>query len=178
MQTGIGWFKTHIMRSHPHHKGGARNPSTSRWLAALALTILTLGPWSAPRGDTLVFFVDAVRQNRIDDVRELIQGGADVNAVDMFGGNTGLHWAAREGLSEMARLLLDNGARVEARNDEGQTPLHWAAAHGRKALLVTLIAHDANVNAIDRAGWTPLRWAQNQGQEEIARILAAAGGRR
>lgn len=143
-------------------------------LVAVALAWLT----ARLEAGNLVFFVDAVRENRIDDVRELLSDGADVNAQDMFGGNTGLHWAARQGWSEMARLLLDNGANPNARNDDNQTPLHWAAAEGRKQLLVTLIAHGAAVNAIDRAGWTPLQWAEAQGHEEIARILVAAGATR
>ena len=153
-------------------------PASGRRLAAAVIVILTFGFLPCVQANPLVFFVEAVRQNRIDDVRELIRQGADVDAVDMFGGNTGLHWAARLGFSEMARLLLDNGARVDARNDEGETPLHWAAAEGRKALLVTLIAHGAYVNALDRAGQTPLSRAQTNGREEIARILVAAGGRR
>lgn len=166
------------MTSRLLHTGWLGGPIAARWRVLGLVAILIIGPLTALGADDLIFFVEAVRENRIDDVRELIRGGADVNAVDMFGGNTGLHWSARKGLSRMARLLLDNGARVDARNDEGETPLHWAAAHGQKTLLVTLIAHGADVNAIDRAGWTSLRWAEAQGQEEIARILVAAGGRR
>jgi ankyrin repeat protein len=160
-------------------KPSFRRRPAIRCLAATAILVLSIGgPAPLAKASNLVFFVEAVRENRIDEVRELLRDGADVDAQDMFGGNTGLHWAARQGLSEMARLLLENGARVDARNDAGETPLHWAAAHGQKALLVTLIAYKANVNAIDRAGWTPLRWAEAQGQEQIARILVAAGGRR
>lgn len=155
-----------------------RRGAAKRWLAAAAIAIAAIGPLAPLRAAPLVFFVEAVRENRIDDVRQLIKEGADVNEVDMFGGNTGLHWAARQGLSTMARLLLDHGARVNVRNDAGETPLHWAAAEGQKALLVTLIAHGADVNAVDRAGWTPLRRAEANGHEQIARILLAAGGRR
>jgi ankyrin repeat protein len=143
----------------------------------LALVLFMGWPSRAP-ADTLVFFVDAVRENRIDDVRELLQSGADVNAKDMFGGNTGLHWAAHLGLAEMARLLIDNGADPNARNDDNNTPLHWAAGDGHKELVVMLLAHGANVNAVGKGGWTPLRWAEAQSQDDIARILLAAGGRR
>lgn len=142
------------------------------WLAV----VLIMGWTSGTRADELIFFVDAVRENRIDEVRTFILNGADVDAQDMFEGNTGLHWAARLGLVEMARLLIDNGANPNARNDENKTPLHMAASEGQKELLVILIAYRADVNAIDRAGWTPLRWAEAQKQEDIARILVAAGG--
>jgi ankyrin repeat protein len=153
-----------------------------RELTKAALTGLTiiLTFWWCPglRAAQLIFFVDAVRENRIDDVRELLRDGADVNAKDMFGGNTGLHWAARLGLTEMARLLIDNEANTNARNDDNDTPLHWAAREGQKELVVILIAHGAKINAVGKAGWTPLRWAEAQGHDDIARILVAAGARR
>lgn len=133
--------------------------------------------WWSPglRAEKLIFFVDAVRENRIDDVKELLKSGADVNAKDMFGGNTGLHWSARLGLAEMARLLIENGADPNARNDDNDTPLHWAAREGQKELVVILLAHRAKVNAVGKAGWTPLRWAEAQGHKDLARILVAAG---
>ena len=158
-----------------------RKRSFSRllWLAALAGLLITMGIEGASgAAATLNFFVDAVRENRIDDVKELLSNGADVNAKDMYGGNTGLHWAARQGLAAMARLLIANGANPNVRNDENETPLFWAAGEGQKELVVLLLAHGANVNAVARGGWTPLRWAEAQKQDEVARILAAAGGKR
>ena len=146
-------------------------------LTGLAIGLML---WWSPgiRAEKLIFFVDAVRENHIDDVKELLNSGADVNAKDMFGGNTGLHWAARLGLAEMARLLIENGANPNLINDDNDTPLHWAAREGQKELLVILLAHGAKVNAVDKDGWTPLRWAEAQGHDNIARILVAAGARR
>ena len=129
------------------------------------------------RAEKLIFFVDAVRENRIEDVKDLLNSGADVNTKDMFGGNTGLHWSARLGLNAMARLLIENGANPNIRNDANDTPLHWAAREGQKELVVILLAHGAKVNAVGKAGWTPLRWAEVQGHSNIARILVAAGAR-
>jgi ankyrin repeat protein len=140
--------------------------------------VLIVGAICDSRAGDLDFFVEAVRKNRIDEVRALLLQGVDVNSRDVFGDNAGLHWAARLGLAEMARLLIDNGADVNIRNDEGYTPLHWAAGEGQKELVVILIAHGADVNAHNKRGWTPLRWAEAQSQKEMARILMAAGGRR
>ena len=144
----------------------------------MAIILVLAGTTGETRADNLLFFVDAVRENRIDDVKELLRDGADVNAQDMFGGNTGLHWAARQGAAAMARLLIDNGADPNARNDADETPLHWAAAEGRKEIVVMLIARGAKVNAAAMGGETPLRRAEAHKQDEIARILIAAGGRR
>ncbi len=140
--------------------------------------ILIMGSIADSRAGDLDFFVEEVRKNRIDEVRTLISQGADVNSRDVFGDNSGLHWAASLGLAEMARLLIDNGADLDIRNHDRNTPLHWAAGEGQKELVVILIAHGAHVNARGKAGWTPLRWAEAHGQKEIARILMAAGARR
>jgi ankyrin repeat protein len=140
--------------------------------------VLILGAICGSRAGDLDFFVEAVRNDRIDEVRALISKGVDVNSRDVFGDNAGLHWAASLGLAEMARLLIDSGADVNIRNEEGDTPLHWAAGEGQKELVVILIVHGADVNALNKRGWTPLRWAEAQSQKEIARILVAAGGRR
>ncbi len=54
---------------------------------------------------------------------------------------------ARGGHVEAARLLIERGANVEAREAwHGQTALMWAAAQGHAAMLTELLAHGANVN--------------------------------
>lgn len=147
--------------------------------ACVGLTlILIMGSIAGSRAGNLDFFVEEVRKNRIEEVRTLLSQGVDVNSRDVFGDNSGLHWAASLGLAEMARLLIDNGADLDIRNHDRNTPLHWAAAEGQKELVVILIAHGADVNARGKGGWTPLRWAEAHGQKEIARILMAAGARR
>lgn len=140
--------------------------------------VLIMGSAAGAQTADLDFFVEEVRENHIDKVRAFIQSGIDVNARDVFGNNTGLHWAASLGLAEMARLLIDNGADLDIRNEDGDTPLHWAAGEGQKELVVILIAHGADTNARGKNGWTPLRLAEAQSQKEIARILVAAGVRR
>lgn len=47
---------------------------------------------------------------------------------------------------EMAKLLLDAGARVNALDRDGWTLLQWAAEKGEKDLVKLLLEHAANVN--------------------------------
>jgi len=157
-----------------------RSTSYQRYTKALFLLVLPLllGPFGNVQSGSLDFFVEAVRKNHIQDVRQHLENGVDVNSRDKFGDNAGLHWAARQGQAEMARLLIGNGADPDIRNREGETPLHWAASEGQKELVVILIVHGADVNALTRKGWTALRWAEAHREKEIARILIAAGGRR
>ena len=45
------------------------------------------------------------------------------------------------------RILLDNGAEIEARNWMGNTPLIVAAEYGRKEAIEFLLANNADINA-------------------------------
>ena len=60
-------------------------------------------------------------------VEELLDGGADLNAVDGKGVSV-LHYAARYSLPEgVIRLLLQRGADLNAADNNDKTVLHYAA---------------------------------------------------
>ena len=59
---------------------------------------------------------------------ELIKAGVDVNNTKDCYGWTALHYAAYNGILVACQLLLDHGADVNARNDQGNTPLCLAKA--------------------------------------------------
>lgn len=70
------------------------------------------------------------------------------------------------------KLLLANGADINAVNDEGVTILHLVTDPDAVALLV---ANGANIEARDTRGWTPLiMQADNQqnGPDVVAALLA------
>jgi ankyrin repeat protein len=61
----------------------------------------------------------------LEAIKALVELGADVNAADLPG-NTALHLAALRGFSTIAQLLIEKGARLDAKNRRGQTPLALA----------------------------------------------------
>ncbi len=63
----------------------------------------------------------------------LIAHGANVNARDGLGW-TCLHWAAKLGLPDFARRLLDNGADHSAKAHNGTTPLQVAEGYDQTAV--------------------------------------------
>jgi len=74
-------------------------------------------------------------------------------------GRTPLHWATVKNSIELAVLLLDRGADVEAKANDGYTPLHLASSWNRIAMAEFLIEKGADVRAKDNKEETPLDWA-------------------
>ncbi|MDN7861600.1 ankyrin repeat domain-containing protein [Burkholderia cepacia] len=76
----------------------------------------------------------ATRTGALDDVKVLVDAGANVNSIGDLG-NTPLHHAAMMGQLESARLLLKCGATTQAKNEFGQTPLDVAKLSGSEEMI-------------------------------------------
>lgn len=67
------------------------------------------------------------------------------------GGWTALIWASYCGHTNLANLLLDRGADINAHGNFHITALVWAAGRGHTRLACNLIARGAKVNVGDKA---------------------------
>jgi len=72
-----------------------------------------------------------------------LEKGANVNAGDKYDGSTALMDAAGSGHQEVVRVLLDNGANVNAKREYGATALKIARAKGHKEIAELLKSHGA-----------------------------------
>ncbi len=119
----------------------------------------------------------------LEMVQELLAYEADVNAKNEDGWTPLLN-AAWDGSRhakihnivqsspDVARILLEHGAEINARSTEsGSTPLHVAAENGGVETVRVLLEHGANVSAEDKEGRTPLHEATNYGSVELVRML-------
>ncbi|XP_049779545.1 serine/threonine-protein phosphatase 6 regulatory ankyrin repeat subunit B-like [Schistocerca cancellata] len=75
------------------------------------------------------------------------------------------------GQLECAALLVDAGASLEARNNQGATPLLMAATQGRDTVLRELLARGADATASDSYGRTALHLAAEGDHAECVRAL-------
>ena len=108
-------------------------------------------------------------------MKQHLAAGTDVNAKNERGA-TPLHRAATFGHKEIAELLIDKGADVNAMGGLlGWTPLHWAASEGRKEVANLLINKGADVNAATDNGVTPLHTSAGSGHKEFSELLIAKG---
>jgi ankyrin repeat protein len=69
------------------------------------------------------------------------------------------------------QLLLDKGANIEAKHNNGSTALLVAALRGYKAIVQLLLDNGANIQAKDIDGKTALLLATLKGHEDVVRLL-------
>jgi ankyrin repeat protein len=81
---------------------------------------------------------------------------------------------------ERARILLDAGASITARDEEYRsTPLAWAARTNMPEMVEFLLARGAPASLPDDPPWaTPLAWAERRGHAEVAEVLRKFGATR
>lgn len=123
-------------------------------------------------------------------VAELLNGGADVNALDVHG-NSPLSLAVANLLERgnaqsdrfvvTVQCLLRSGVDVNEADcaggpDDGGTVLHAAAYFGQVVMSELPLKHpNVNVDSTDERGLTPLMVAAKAGSVDVARLLIAAG---
>jgi len=96
-------------------------------------------------------------------------------------GDTALIVCAIRCDAEGMRILLEHGADVNARVEDGFTALHWAADGWKKspeqllACVRVLLAAGATSQRDYLFQWTPRERAVRAGHDDIARLLAEHG---
>ncbi|XP_041096036.1 protein phosphatase 1 regulatory inhibitor subunit 16B-like [Polyodon spathula] len=132
MDTSVNWTVIHLLNK--------------RMLAALS-TEVTWGP---------------VNDAEVSDgssasslaVRYLLRNSVDPNLCN-DDGLTALHQCCIDNYEEIAKILLNRGANVNARDNELWTPLHAAATCGHASLVKVLIQQGADLLAVNSDGNMP-----------------------
>jgi ankyrin repeat protein len=112
----------------------------------------------------------AIDDSDLDAAKLLLAKGADATAAGL------LHKAVRQGSIALTTLLLDAGAKADARDALGVPAIHEAALLGHADLVKLLARHGAAVDATDPAsGSTPLYAAASMGKTDAVRALLELG---
>ena len=82
-----------------------------------------------------------------------------------------IHKAAWLGMPDVIEELIQRGASIDSRDNEGMTALHWAAEKNQSQSIQTLLRLGADVSAVDFYGDTALDIAVGQGNTECADLL-------
>ena len=119
--------------------------------------------------------VNYARSGNLQKVREELLAGADVNLGE--GEGTALSFACTIGDFGIAKLLIENGANVNALDIDRCTPISWAGNGGHIDIVKLLLEHGAEVNAGSKHGLTPLIHAAVRGETEIVALYLENGAK-
>jgi ankyrin repeat protein len=147
------------------------------------------------QGETALML--AAANDQVDIVKLLLKKNADPNLQDQGGWsalmkavyqgstacvqalvgqshqevNRALLVAALTGRKDIVKVLLDNGAEIDTRADDGRTPLMLAAAKGDNDLVAALLAAGADPTLVDRSSATAGALAAAKGYNDLANRL-------
>lgn len=121
--------------------------------------------------------VAAASSGDIAAVRSALDADPKLVRATEWNGATLLHDAVQHGQADVAALLLDRRAKIDARTADGLTPLHMAAQNGDLPLIGLLLARQAAINPLDARGWTPLDRAVRWEHPDAAAALRMRGGK-
>ncbi len=173
-------------------------------IAAVGIACVTLWKVLAPSSQSRLndALIDAVKGGRVKDAELWLARGADSNSRDMSSrlfrfrisllgepkvalpyptALTVLTYKAVESdLPEgdavaIARMLIENGARVDEHYRDGDTPLMVAFWGPKQGLVKLFLSAGANVNARNSYGATPLMKAAGSGEASLVNLLVKSG---
>ena len=144
----------------------AQNSSTVS--ALLKLSGIDLN-WRDNHGNTPL--ICAAFDNNVELVSMLVAAGADLNLHANLG-NSAL-FNTKSFL--ISRTLIENGARVNARNKDRSTALMKAAAAGELEIAKLLLRHGSFLDTKNAHGCTALMIAAGHGKKELVKLLLSAG---
>ena len=108
-------------------------------------------------------FVDLIKKHRTEDQ-------AMLNAQNSSS-RSGFFLACKYGHVHIALKLLEKGASVDTKDENGDTPLHFAVREGNEAVVRMLLEAGADVESKAIFGWTPLYRAVDMDSLPLVRML-------
>ena len=118
--------------------------------------------------------VDAAKAQDAAAVQAIINQQSPVGVAKPDGA-TALHWAAHWDNLQIADLLLDAGADVNATNELGVTPLSLACINGSAPMVDRLLERGADANHALPTGVTALMTCARTGSVDAVRLLLDRG---
>lgn len=111
----------------------------------------------------------AVYDNKLDEVKQFVEAGDDVNEVDK--NYTPLLIASRHGHAAICEYLLSKGADVSFQRHTGTTSLMLASRFGHIHVCQILLEHGARGDTTNNDGDTAIIFAVRKNRVDVVRLL-------
>lgn len=117
---------------------------------------------------------EVVLDNNIEEVKKALSN-CDVNEQEEATGFTALHYCAQNQYLDIAKLLIDNGAVIDVKDNYGNTPLFKAVffSEGKTEMIELLLKAGANPNAKNDSDVSPRELAENIGDFDVTKCFNA-----
>ena len=114
-------------------------------------------------------FFENCKAGRVDEVEQNLKALQNPNMQSDC--EPALTRAAKNGLHQVVRLLLEAGADTERRDALEYTALHWASDNGHTEVARILLHFDADKDAVDRLCRSPLHLAALNDHTDLVPLL-------
>lgn len=115
---------------------------------------------------------------KIEAMKVLLSYGASITAQNEINLQMPLIRVASDGLFELSKFLIEQGADIYAAENDGNTALHLAASHGHLEVVKLLLKHDQEkrlINAQTNTKMTALHLACIHNKRAVIQYLITQG---
>ena len=164
LELNVGW-------SVLHFAAWDSSPEIIEYLLSLGMTV----NMTEKSGQTPLMCA-CLEGGRLDNIKRLLELGADIQQLDLNAGWSALHFAAGDSSPEIIEYLISLGMTVNMTDKSGQTPLMCACYKGgRLDNIKRLLELGADIQQLDNNGWSPLHFAATYSSPEIIEYLLSLG---
>jgi ankyrin repeat protein len=176
LQAGDADGLRRILQQDPAHSEARDSAGVSLLMHSLYRGCRDLAKLIASKKEALDIF-EAAALGRLDRLKQCLPDAASAVNSRSKDGFTALHFACFFGQPDALRLLIENGAAVDAvaANPTQVMPLHSAASSRNLEAARLLLEHGAPVNARQQAGWVPIHAAAQNGDRPMVELLLQHG---
>lgn len=118
-------------------------------------------------------FQSAIRSADLSEIEKAVK--ADPKVLEGVQGQPAIIFALQSGQVDSARKLMELGADLSAKNQQGHSVVHWAVMRRNNDFLQELIDEGAEIDLKDNNHYTPLIMAVYYANVDGAKTLLKAG---
>jgi ankyrin repeat protein len=126
--------------------------------------------YSSPIAKKIPLFMDAISSGDIEAVQKFIDEKINVNIT--HAGVTPLMLAASKGHPAIVQAILQAGANINEKSDDGSTALHRAVSDQAETAVVDILMESGiNIEEKTESGKTALQLAEDAHHRDIVRVI-------